>query len=83
MSHRSPILLDLALFLAVLPLVYAPETLPEKTMKDRELKKYLEKAQKIVEKEEAKIQKLNSKDQKSAESISEYEKAKKLAEQYY
>jgi MFS family permease len=38
------------LFLAVLPLVYAPETLPEKTMKDRELKGYIEKAQKVKEK---------------------------------
>ena len=38
------------LFLAVLPLVYAPETLPEKTMKDRELKGYIEKAQKVREK---------------------------------
>jgi hypothetical protein len=32
------------LFLAVLPLIYAPETLPEKTMKDRDLKSYIEKA---------------------------------------
>ena len=32
------------LFLAVLPLVYATETLPEKTMKDRDLKSYAEKA---------------------------------------
>ena len=38
------------LFLAVLPLVYAPETLPEKRIKDRELKNYIEKAQKIKEK---------------------------------
>ena len=38
------------LFLAVLPLVYAPETLPEKHIKDRELKGYLEKAQKVKEK---------------------------------
>ena len=38
------------LFLAVLPLVYAPETLPEKQMKDRELKNYIEKAQKAREK---------------------------------
>ena len=38
------------LFLAVLPLVYAPETLPEKSMKDRKLKSYLEKAQKVKEK---------------------------------
>ncbi|MFB3888762.1 MAG: hypothetical protein ACE14S_04660 [Candidatus Bathyarchaeia archaeon] len=32
------------LFLAVLPLAYAPETLPEKAVKDRELRDYLEKA---------------------------------------
>jgi MFS family permease len=38
------------LFLAVLPLFYAPETLPEKTVKDRELKSYLEKAKKVKEK---------------------------------
>ena len=38
------------LFLAVLPLVYAPETLPEKNLKERELKKYLDNAQKIKEK---------------------------------
>jgi len=38
------------LFLAVLPLMYAPETLPEKKIKERELKKYIEKAKKIREK---------------------------------
>jgi MFS family permease len=38
------------LFVAVIPLMYAPETLPEKTMKDRELRNYIEKAQKEVEK---------------------------------
>jgi MFS family permease len=38
------------LFLAVIPLMYAPETLPEKAIKDRELKNYLEKAQKAKEK---------------------------------
>jgi len=38
------------LFLAVLPLMYAPETLPEKEIKERELKKYIEKAKKIKEK---------------------------------
>ena len=42
------------LFLAVLPVVYAPETLPEKTMKELELKKYVEKAQKEVEKSQKK-----------------------------
>jgi MFS family permease len=38
------------LFVAVLPLMYAPETLPEKTVKDRELKSYIEKAKKAKEK---------------------------------
>jgi len=38
------------LFLAVLPLMFAPETLPEKKIKERELKKYIEKAKKIREK---------------------------------
>jgi hypothetical protein len=36
--------------LAVLPLMYAPETLPEKNIRDRELKIYVEKAQQIKEK---------------------------------
>jgi len=38
------------LFLAVLPLLYAPETLPEKRIKEMELKGYLEKAKKLKEK---------------------------------
>lgn len=38
------------LFLAVLPLMYAPETLPERKLKERELKGYIEKAKKIKEK---------------------------------
>ncbi|RLI40180.1 hypothetical protein DRO69_13250 [Candidatus Bathyarchaeota archaeon] len=38
------------LFLAVVPLVFAPETLPEKKIKERELKKYIEKAKKVKEK---------------------------------
>ena len=38
------------LFLAVLPLIYAPETLPEKIMKDRDLKSYIENAKKKAEK---------------------------------
>jgi MFS family permease len=42
----------LFLFLAVLPLVYVPETLSEKIIKARELKIYLEKAQKIAAKTE-------------------------------
>ena len=38
------------LFLAVWPLFNAPETLPEKKMRERELKQYVEKAKKIKEK---------------------------------
>jgi MFS family permease len=38
------------LFLAILPLMYASETLPEKQIKDRELKQYVEKAKKAKEK---------------------------------
>jgi len=38
------------LFMAVLPLVYAPETLPEKKIRLRQLTKYLEKAKKVKEK---------------------------------
>lgn len=41
---------SLFLFLAVLPLMYAPETLPEKKIRLRQLTKYLEKAKKIKEK---------------------------------
>jgi hypothetical protein len=36
--------------LAVLPLMYAPETLPEKRIRERELKQYIEKAKRIREK---------------------------------
>jgi hypothetical protein len=38
------------LFLAVIPLIYAPETLPEKRIKERELREYVEKAKKAKEK---------------------------------
>ena len=37
------------LFLAVLPLLYAPETLPEKKIRERELKQYIDKAKKVKE----------------------------------
>ncbi len=42
------------LFLAVLPLLYAPETLPEKKIELRRLRKYVEKARKVKEKHEEK-----------------------------
>jgi len=38
------------LFLAILPLLYAPETLSEQKLKERELKGYIEKAKKTKEK---------------------------------
>jgi MFS family permease len=38
------------LFLAVIPLMYAHETLPEKKIRERELKNYIEKAKKAKEK---------------------------------
>jgi len=38
------------LFLAVIPLLYASETLPEKTLRERELKNYIEKAKRVREK---------------------------------
>lgn len=40
----------LFLFLAIIPLMYAPETLPEKRIKEIELKDYIKKAKKIMEK---------------------------------
>ena len=75
----------LFLFLAVLPLVYAPETLPEKIMKDRELNTYIEKAQKIAaeiqkEKEEEKVEEAEIEFGIPQE---EAEDAEKLAEKYY
>lgn len=68
------------LFLAVLPLVYAPETLSEKAMKDRNLKSYTEKALKQAQKEAGKSKK---KDSDKAEETPEDEEARKLAEKYY
>jgi MFS family permease len=85
------------LFIAVLPLFYAPETLPEKVMKDRDLKSYVEKAKKKVQKEAEKTPPKEEKrlppadDQATAQPTpssphdedAEYEEAKRLAEKYY
>jgi len=80
------------LFVAVLPLLYAPETLPEKIMKDRELKRYIEKAMKKAQHEAKKNGKNEKEDSEdgvefkvvpSNEKDDEYEKAKQLAEKYY
>jgi MFS family permease len=76
------------IFIAVLPLVYAPETLSEKVIKDRELKNYIEKAQKIAQKDEKKKSNHKSADgtkqaDAEEENSDEYKKAKALAEKYY
>jgi MFS family permease len=74
------------LFLAVLPLVYAPETLPEKTMKDRELKKYIEKAQKEAEKahrKEFESEPSENEDDGVEFEGEEFEEKLKEAEKYY
>jgi MFS family permease len=49
-SHAIFSFVAFFLFLAVVPLMFAPETLPEKKLRERELKKYIEKAKKIKEK---------------------------------
>ena len=75
------------LFVAVLPLVYAPETLPEKTMRERELKNYIEKAQKEAEKVQKKeaehTQEENEEAEVEFEVNQDYEEALKEAEKYY
>jgi MFS family permease len=81
----------LFLFLAVLPLFYAPETLPEKVMKDRDLKSYVEKAMKKVEIEvgiektvSGEPQECDVEFQVKPEEIDEdQEEAERLAEKYY
>jgi MFS family permease len=81
---------SLFLFLAVLPLVYAPETLSEKIVKARELKTYLEKAQKIAAKTEQKEDRSKQCENKDEDETLEFrvnqeddEKARELAEKYY
>ena len=77
------------LFIAVLPLVYAPETLPEKVMKDRDLQSYIDNAKKKAQKESEKTQKKekpqdqNLGEKQEAKDNKEYEEAAKLAEKYY
>lgn len=97
----SPILKEIAptlvftfasvfLFLAMLPLIYAPETLPEKLMKDRDLKSYIENAKKKAQKEtgndkkkEKPVDIKKDEDPAKSEEGKEYQDAVKLAEKYY
>jgi hypothetical protein len=78
------------LFVAVLPLVYAPETLPEKVMQDKDLKSYVEKAKKKVEKDggrdeipENLFSDIEEKQAPVEENLKEDEEARRLAEKYY
>jgi hypothetical protein len=77
-------------FIAVLPLFYAPETLPEVVMKGRDIKSYTEKALKKAQEQTnkgfRKAETRRSKDDdecKQEETGDEFEKARKLAEKYY
>jgi len=74
------------LFLAVLPLVYAPETLPEKTIKKREMKSYVEKAQREAakaQKKEAKIIQSENQDAEIELEVKDFEEILKKTEEYY
>ena len=77
------------LFLAVIPLMYAPETLPEKVIKDRDLQSYVEKAKQKAQKEAEKSQKKHSdkaekeKGKEEPEETPDDAEARKLAEKYY
>lgn len=75
------------LFLAVLPLIYAPETLPEKTIKKRELKSYVEKAKKEAEKAQKKEAEQNQQeeadDNVEIEANPDTEEILKQAQKYY
>jgi MFS family permease len=70
------------LFMAVLPLVFAPETMSEQIIKNNDLKNYVDKAKKQVLKVREKNQK-NIEHQELPEKSEEYEKARELAEKYY
>jgi MFS family permease len=79
------------LFLAVIPLMVAPETLPEKVIKDQDLRSYTERALKQAQKDAVKVQKKdkskskeeNEKIQEETKESTEDEEARKLAEKYY
>ncbi len=75
------------LFLAVLPLMYAPETLPDKIMKKRELENYLEKARKEAtkaqEKEDENSQGKDADDGVEIEANKDIDEILKQAEKYY
>ncbi len=67
------------LFIAVLPLVFAPETMSEQIIKNNDLKNYVNKAKKQV----LKVREKSFGHQELLEKSEEYEKARELAEKYY
>jgi Sec-independent protein translocase protein TatA len=74
------------LFIAVFPLVFAPETLPEQVIKDNDLQSYIKKAQKQVSKIHPKNSSTKGEQSPSdpeQKGQDEYEKARELAEKYY
>jgi hypothetical protein len=74
------------LFLAVLPLMYAPETLPEKILKEREMKNYIEKAKneatKVLEKDHENPEREDIDDGVEIEANQDLEENLKAAEKY-
>jgi MFS family permease len=86
-------LASIFLFIAVLPLVFAPESMAEKIIRERELNNYVQKALNTVKKNRNKEtqneQKENSNEKKSenrdqnVEESSHDKKARELAEKYY
>jgi MFS family permease len=81
------------LFIAILPIAFAPETLPDKIIKKLDLNNYVNKALEKAKKENTKNHGSKAKSDVSQEQITsndeaddtskEYEEAKKLAEKYY
>jgi MFS family permease len=76
------------LFLAILPLLYASETLPAKHIKERELKSYIKKAQKEAAKAQEKEAEGTQRENGDAEvefevNQEDYEETLKEAEKYY
>ena len=82
------------LFIAMLPLVFAPESLSDKIMKERELNNYIQNAlstankkkpneKKRTEEENKDSEQSNSEKDKNDQETEQYKKAKELAEKYY
>jgi MFS family permease len=73
------------LFIAVLPLAIAPETMSEQIIRSNDLKSYIEKAKKQKTKTQKKQQEQTNDEevQTAGEETEEYKKAKELAEKYY